>query len=276
MLRISVSLPTIGVGDGVDVVALGRYAERAGLDGVSVPDLIVGDGTPCLDCVVTLAAVAAVTSRVALTFGVLVLPLRQIAVLATQLATLQRISGDRVVLGVGVGGFPGSPFWRAAGGPTTGRGRLVDEALAALPGLFAALGIGVPVPPISVGGNSDAALRRVVRYGQGWSPSLLTAADLAGRMVALRGLTDACPTVDVGTHLTTDSAARAAFVGSLTSRHGMSADAAAAIPLTGGPREIADRLAGYRDAGAGGVTVAVDGDWRLGVDLLAEARALLA
>jgi alkanesulfonate monooxygenase SsuD/methylene tetrahydromethanopterin reductase-like flavin-dependent oxidoreductase (luciferase family) len=132
------------------------------------------------------------------------------------------------------------------------------------------------VPPIAVGGNSDAALRRVVRYGQGWLPSLLTAAELAGRLATLRDLTDADPTVDVGTHLTTDSAAQAEFVGSLTSRHGMSADAAAAIPITGGPGEIAERLAGYADAGAGGVTVAVDGDWRLGVDLLAEARTMLA
>jgi alkanesulfonate monooxygenase SsuD/methylene tetrahydromethanopterin reductase-like flavin-dependent oxidoreductase (luciferase family) len=271
VLRISVSLPTIGIADDVDVVALARYAELAGLDGVSVPDLVLGDGSTSLECVVTLAAIAGATSHVTLAFGVLVLPLRQPALLAAQLATLQRVSANRVVLGVGAGGFPGTPFWQAAGGPATGRGRHTDEVLAALPELISGLGH-VPVPPIFVGGNSDAALRRVVSYGHGWLPSLLTEAELADRLTVLRTLTDSDPTVHVGTHLGIDAAARDTIVADLVRLHGMSREKAATIPITGGPREIAERLAGYGAAGADGVTVALDGDWRRGIDLLAEAQ----
>ncbi|MFG1947802.1 LLM class flavin-dependent oxidoreductase [Nonomuraea sp. NPDC048826] len=62
--------------------------------------------------------------------------MRPTAWIAAQVQTLQHLSGDRVTLGVGIGGFPGSPFWRAVGAPLQGRGRRADEALRALPGLI--------------------------------------------------------------------------------------------------------------------------------------------
>ncbi|MEV5330018.1 LLM class flavin-dependent oxidoreductase [Nonomuraea sp. NPDC052634] len=69
-------------------------------------------------------------------FGVLSLPLRPVALVAAQVQTLQHRSGGRVVLGVGIGGFPGSPFWRAVGAPARDRERRTDEALRVLPGLI--------------------------------------------------------------------------------------------------------------------------------------------
>lgn len=49
---------------------------------------------------------------------------------------------------------------------------------------------------------------------------------------------------------------------------------AAEIPLTGAVAGVAARLERYADAGADGVTVAIDGDWNRGIDVLAEARAM--
>jgi probable F420-dependent oxidoreductase len=79
---------------------------------------------------ISLSAVAAVTSRIALCTGVLVLPARNPVMLAKQAATLDRISNGRLELGVGLG------WWReeveAAGGTWEGRGRFVEETLTAM------------------------------------------------------------------------------------------------------------------------------------------------
>ncbi|GAA2833826.1 alkanesulfonate monooxygenase SsuD/methylene tetrahydromethanopterin reductase-like flavin-dependent oxidoreductase (luciferase family) [Nonomuraea rubra] len=161
-MRLTTSLPTDD--RGVPDVAKARHLEQLGYDAVGMADVIVGDGTPGADPALTLAATAAVTDRIGLEFGVLSLPLRPVAWVASQIQTLQQLSGGRVVLGVGIGGFPGSPFWRAVGAPATGRGRWTDTALRALPGLIAGrptlvgetevtLGPAAAVPPILVGGK---------------------------------------------------------------------------------------------------------------------------
>lgn len=110
-MKIGVNLPdvdelaTLGPGG---LAAAARHAEQLGFESVWMPDLINADGSPALESVVALAAAAGATYRVRLGFGVLVLPLRAIAWLAAQIATLQHVSSDRVVLEIGSGGFPGS------------------------------------------------------------------------------------------------------------------------------------------------------------------------
>jgi probable F420-dependent oxidoreductase len=138
-----------------------------------------------LEPLVTLGAIAAVTQRIRLGTGVLVLPQRQPALVAKQVATLDLLSGGRVRLGAGAG-------WQRAeyaslGVPFEERGRRMDEAIVLIrrywtePSVtfagefFQAEAMAMdpkPVqpggPPIWIGGDSEAALRRAGRLGDGW------------------------------------------------------------------------------------------------------------
>ncbi|WP_067967857.1 LLM class flavin-dependent oxidoreductase [Nocardiopsis trehalosi] len=290
-MRISTSLPTTP--NGVPDIAKARHLEDLGYDSVGMSDFIVGDGSPGLDATLVLAATAAATERIGLEFGVLSLPLRPPAWTAAQVQTLQHLSGGRVILGVGIGGFPGSPFWHAVGAPVRGRGPWTDAALRALPGLIrgepttldgteVTLGPAAPVPPILVGGNSEAAMRRAVLHGDGWAPSLITPAALVEGAARLREiareLDRPVPSISVGGHafLGGDPAAVESFTRVLVEVHRMPPEEAAAVPVTGGPAEVAERLAAYAEAGADSVGLALDGgDWLRDTEVLAEARARL-
>lgn len=290
-MRISTSLPTSRTG--VPDVAMARHLEELGYDAVGMADVVIGDGTPGPDAALVLAAAASLTTTIALEFGVLSLPLRPTAWVAAQMQTLQHLSGNRVVLGVGIGGFPGSPFWRAVGAPLRGRGAWTDAALRALPGLIrgeptrlgedeVTLGPAAPVPQILVGGNSEAAMRRAVLYGDGWAPSLISPENLAPKVVRLRELADELgrpvPWITVGGHAILADAPDAveSFVRVLVDLQGMSPEEAAGVPVTGGPAQVADRLAAYAEAGAAGVGLGLDGgSWLRQTEILAEARARL-
>lgn len=289
IMRISTSLPAGPTG--APDLAMARHLEELGYDSIGMADLIVGDGSPGFDAALVLAAAAGVTSRIALEFGVLSLPVRPPAWVAAQVQTLQHLSGNRVVLGVGIGGFPGSPFWRAVGAPVNGRGRSADAALRVLPGLIRgeptvvgdvelALGPPAPVPPILVGGNSEAAMRRAVLFGDGWMPSLITAGTLARQAVRLREIAEELgrpvPSITVGGHavLVDDRAAVESFVSDLVNVHGMSRQDAEGIPITGTAAQVGERLAAYAEAGAEGVGLSLDGeDWTRQAHVLADARS---
>ncbi|WP_242453933.1 LLM class flavin-dependent oxidoreductase [Bailinhaonella thermotolerans] len=291
MMRISTTLPSTRTG--VPDVAMARHLEDLGYDAVGMADFIVGDGTPAFDATLVLAATATATERIGLEFGVLSLPLRPTAWVAAQMQTLQHLSGGRVILGVGIGGFPGSPFWRAAGAPLKDRGRWTDLALRALPGLIRGeptslgdqeltLGPAAPVPPILVGGNSEAAMRRAVLHGDGWVPSLISPEALAKKAVRLREIAGELgrpvPSISVGGHavLSDDPAAVEAFTRVLVEIHRMPPEEAAAVPVTGGPAQVAERLHAYAEAGAGMAGLSLDGgDWMRQTEILAEARAML-
>ncbi|HEY2241960.1 MAG TPA: LLM class flavin-dependent oxidoreductase, partial [Streptosporangiaceae bacterium] len=88
-----------------DVPAAARQAEELGFESAWVVDqLVAGTGVPVLDSLTALAGAAAVTSRIRLGVGVLIVPLRPVAWAAKQVATLQYLSGGRVLLGIGAGG----------------------------------------------------------------------------------------------------------------------------------------------------------------------------
>ncbi len=158
---------------------------------------------------ITLAYAAACTSRIRLGTGVCVLTQRSPVYLAKDVASLDRLSGGRVDLGIGIG-------WQreeleACGVAWPGRGRRADEYVAILlrlwsgertsfDGEFWTLPQCVqrprplqrPHPPLHVGGESDAALRRAVRLGQGWLGHLSVDAlperlQLLERLLAERG-----------------------------------------------------------------------------------------
>ena len=144
-MRVGVWLPTRGAPSSVPGIAvMAGNAEAAGFDLLIIPDHVVmrtetkswfpftRDGipvwdprTPWHDAVVSLAICAAVTERIEIGTGVLVLPLREPVVLAKQLASIDVASGGRVFLGVGAGWF--AEEYEALGVPFTTRGARMDE-----------------------------------------------------------------------------------------------------------------------------------------------------
>jgi probable F420-dependent oxidoreductase len=140
-----------------------------------------------LDPFVALTAAAAVTSRLALATGVALLPQRDVIHTAKEVASLDIVSGGRAVFGVGVGW--NREEMRNHGTDPATRGKLMDEQLAALRQIWTAeqaefhgqhvdfdpiylwpKPVQQPHPPIYVGGESPAALRRLATYGDGWLP----------------------------------------------------------------------------------------------------------
>ena len=304
-LAIGVGLPTFGETQILERVgglgAAARHVEKLGLDSVWIPDVVIGDGTPSLEATVAVAAAAAVTSRIRVGFSVLVLPPRPLALTAAQIQSLQQMSGNRVLLGIGSGAFPDTPFWHASGAPARGRGRRTDAALELLPSLIAGkstriahgadqpalkLAPAVPVPPILIGGGaSDVVLRRAASYGDGWFPSLIPPDGLAAGVARLRALAAEGGRPDrsvvVGVHLVpgNDSSARAtrgALVRELVATHGMTEEMAASVPVWGTSEQVAERFAAYAGAGADQIVVApTRGDWTRRCEFVAEARALV-
>ncbi|MEG8180429.1 LLM class flavin-dependent oxidoreductase [Nocardia terpenica] len=303
-VQLGVSLPTFVSGGATigDIPALARHVERAGLDAVWVGDHL-GAPTPFLESVVALSAAAAVTTRVRLGFGVMLLALRQQAWAAKQLSSLQYLSRDRVVLGIGAGGHPDE--WPAGGIEFGDRGRRTEVMLRALPDLFAGrptalrtapgepvitLAPAVSAPPIWIGGMSDRALRRVLEHGTGWLASLLTPGQLAehtARLTAMASETGS-RTPDIGTTVFADLNTGGerehsghtrviGFLRSLTGARGLSERQADRLVVSGPPAKLADRLHRYREAGANTFVVNLSGSDLPGqYDLLARTRELLA
>jgi alkanesulfonate monooxygenase SsuD/methylene tetrahydromethanopterin reductase-like flavin-dependent oxidoreductase (luciferase family) len=107
-LKVAVRLHPGADGTAADAPEQARHAEQLGLDGIFVGDHLKPAG-PYPESMVVLAAAAASTERIHVGVGVMVLALRDPAWAAKQLATLQHVSGGRVVLGVGTGGRSTAP-----------------------------------------------------------------------------------------------------------------------------------------------------------------------
>src|ERR1700761_6943173 len=125
-VELGVMLPSVSRRDERpgDIPALARQAEQLGFESLWVVDqLVAGTGVPVLDSLTALAAAAAITDRIRLGVGVLIAPLRPVAWIAKQVATLQYLSGDRILLGIGAGGDQHDAAWLAARGPPPERGR---------------------------------------------------------------------------------------------------------------------------------------------------------
>ncbi|ADB30839.1 Coenzyme F420-dependent N5 N10-methylene tetrahydromethanopterin reductase-like protein [Kribbella flavida DSM 17836] len=189
------SRPVLG-----DARAAARLAEGAGVESVWSTDHLIASA-PMLDSTVVLATAAAVTERVKIGYGVMLLALRPVAWAAKQVTSLQHVSGDRLLLGVGTGNpAHGDVGWRAAGTSFESRGRRTDEALQVLPdliagrkvqleeGLEAAIAPGATVPPLLVAGDGQKALARAARFGDGWVSIGLAVDDVPARIAALEDL----------------------------------------------------------------------------------------
>jgi alkanesulfonate monooxygenase SsuD/methylene tetrahydromethanopterin reductase-like flavin-dependent oxidoreductase (luciferase family) len=175
-VRFAVDLAPLGpLADPRELTRLAVAAERAGWDGVSTWDVL---GTvmpaPAADLFVALAAIASATERVSLITSVVVLPRRRPQLVAQAAATLDVLSGGRLILGIGAGGDPGD--FTAFGEPFDGEriARLDRDAEQIDRWLLGqgevAVGprpVQAPRPPIWVGGAKPGALRRAARW-DGW------------------------------------------------------------------------------------------------------------
>ena len=199
-------------------IQIGALAEELGYDSLWMGEHVVAPSPrvppspmdpdyPILDPLVALGFAAAVTRRMRLATGIVILPQRNPVVLAKQLATLDVLSRGRVLFGMGVGYL--EPEMSAIGVPMEGRGARADEYLAAMRALWedeapAFRGRHVefegvdahPRPlqrplPVVVGGHSAAAHRRAVQHGNGWYGFFLDREATAKQIDSLRHEADA-------------------------------------------------------------------------------------
>ena len=163
---------------------------------------------PYLEPVTVLTAAAVVTDKARLGSSVFILGHRHPVVMAKMLASIDALSGGRLICGVGVG------WWKEEleilGVPFHARGRQADEAIRAFKALwtmdnpafegeffkfrdigFAPKPVQKPHPPIWVGGDSPGAFRRVVTLGDGWHATSKTPAQLKDALGRLRAAADA-------------------------------------------------------------------------------------
>lgn len=193
-----------------DLVAIARAADTAGFDYVACCDhvavprrLAAAMSTVWYDPVATLAHLAGVTGRVRLLSHVAIVGLRHPLVTAKQYATLDHLSGGRLVLGVGAGHV--REEFEALGVDFGQRGALLDEVIDALRAAlgpdefpvhhgkaydFEGLGQrprpAQPRIPLWVGGSSSAAVRRAALKGDGWLPQGDPRDRLPGQIARLR------------------------------------------------------------------------------------------
>ncbi len=179
-----------------------RIADELPIDDLWVFDHIAippeeseGSGGLYVDPLATLAFVAAITERIGIGTRVLILPYRPALPTAKWIASIQALSGGRLRIGVGVGWM--EQEFRALDVARSRRGAITDETLELLHSCFDADEVEVngqammflprpERPPIYIGGAGPHALRRAVRYGDGWAASNDDADALAAPIEALR------------------------------------------------------------------------------------------
>lgn len=169
-MDVGIGLPsTIPGTDGARVIEWGRRAERAGFASVGTIDRIAFDNYEPL---ITLAAVAGVTERIRLITSIMIVPNRaNAALLAKQAASVDRLSGGRLVLGMAVGGRDDD--FTEPHAPMAGRGARFVAMLEEMREIWAG---GGPIgprpakggPSVIIGGGADVSFERAARYGDGW------------------------------------------------------------------------------------------------------------
>lgn len=167
-MEVGIGLPnaTLGV-TGSDLVTWAREAEQAGFSCLGTIDRIAYDNYEPL---VTLAAAAAATDRIRLTTSVLLAPLRtNTALLAKQAASLDGLSGGRLVLGLAPGAREDD--YELSGVDFSSRGRIFDRQLDELRRTWDGDEVGPDAPggpTVILGGSVDASFRRAASHGAGW------------------------------------------------------------------------------------------------------------
>jgi alkanesulfonate monooxygenase SsuD/methylene tetrahydromethanopterin reductase-like flavin-dependent oxidoreductase (luciferase family) len=174
-MRIGIGLPNPVPGTaGETLIRWARRAEEAGFSSLATIDRIV---YPSYESLISLAAAAAVTERIGLMTNILIAPLRDEVLLAKQSASVDRLSGGRLTLGLAVGSRR-DDFAAVSNGYET-RGRRFERQIEVMNGVWRGEQLSdtgqpsVPVPgreiPILIGGSSEQAVERAVKYGIGYT-----------------------------------------------------------------------------------------------------------
>jgi probable F420-dependent oxidoreductase len=248
------------------IIASAKKAEELGFDAIFVNDHIIVDGSPrsapwtnCYDPLVVLPFIAANTSRIRLGVSVLIVPYRNPIATAKMLATIDQMSGGRLIAGVGVGWNEAE--FSALGVPFRERGARTTEYLRIwqgcwVPGLasftgkffqFSDMHVSPkpqqqPHPPFWVGGSSDAALRRAATFAAVWQPTPMPVADLVAGQASLR---QAC--AKVGREAPPET--RMSFRVEFSHITGKAPSSGGERPIGHGtPAEVAGDLMRYREA----------------------------
>ena len=178
-------LSHLGPFDAQWMKATAQQVERLGFDTLWCGDhIIMHNGI--LDTMTVLATFGAVTERLKIGTGVLLIPLRHPVAIAKQVTSLDLLTQGRFQFGIGVGGEIAREF-TAVNIPVHERGRRTDEGLEIITRVLSQENVSYagkyyqiddvtllphppqhPYPPIWVGGRSEAALRRAARFGSGW------------------------------------------------------------------------------------------------------------
>src|SRR5262245_8663871 len=158
--------------------------EQGGVDSIWQSDRLVSR-TPILECMTALAAIAGRTRRIKFGVNVVGAAMRDPVLLAKQCATIDVLSGGRMLPGFGIGS-PRGPEWKAMHLDPATRGRRTDEALEIISRLWKGESVthagkhfqltNASISPLPlqadfsmwIGGSSEAAIRRTARYGTGW------------------------------------------------------------------------------------------------------------
>ncbi|HEY3669454.1 MAG TPA: LLM class flavin-dependent oxidoreductase [Acidimicrobiia bacterium] len=190
------------------VMAAGADSDVEYLESLPIASLWVGghvaSPNPTPEAMVALAWLAARTERVRIGTAILLLPLYPPVIVAKQIADLDRATGGRVTLGVGVGGEYPSEF-EACGIPVAERGPRTDEAIPLLRELWSGEqvshhgqflefdGVRIQPPPVQgrelpvvVAGRQPVAMRRAARLGDGWMPYLYSPRRYADSVAVIR------------------------------------------------------------------------------------------
>jgi probable F420-dependent oxidoreductase len=176
--------------------------EAGGVDSLWQTDRLVSRA-PILESLTALAAIAGRTRRIKFGVNVISVAMREPVLLAKQCATIDMLSGGRLLPGFGIGS-PRGPEWGAMHLDPATRGRRTDEALEIVARLWAGETLDyagrhfrltaaqiAPLPaqpelPMWIGGSSAAAVRRTARYGTGWQAGSEPPAEVARTIAAIR------------------------------------------------------------------------------------------
>ncbi|MGH2788410.1 MAG: LLM class flavin-dependent oxidoreductase [Actinomycetota bacterium] len=174
-MQIGIGLPNpVPDTEGTTLVEWARRAEAVGFSSLATIDRIV---YPSYDSLISLAAAAAVTERIGLATNILIAPLRDEVLLAKEAASVDRLSGGRLTLGVAVGGRQDD--FAAVGDGFHTRGSRLDHQIEVMGRVWRGEHLSdtgqpsVPLPgrevPILIGGATENAVERTVKYGIGYT-----------------------------------------------------------------------------------------------------------
>jgi probable F420-dependent oxidoreductase len=273
------------------IVASAKKAEEVGFEAIFVNDhIIVGSDarsapwTNVYDPFVSMSYIAAHTSRIGVGVSVLIMPYRNPIPTAKALATLDLMSGGRVIVGVGVGWNEAES--KALGEPFHERGARTNEYLRLwqacwAPGLVSFDGkffsfadmhvnpkpVQQPHPPIWIGGFSDAALRRAARFAAVWQPTPMPVDQFVERRAALAKACEAAGRAPIPT--------RMSFRVEFSTVTGNNPPADKRTAGHGTPAEVAADILRYREIGLDAFQINFHGN-RHPDDLLASMECFMS